>query len=334
MKVSFSVSDLKELFAEVSQQTDSAIITEKYEQVLKFPSLIADGWMRKVQLRPGLELMVHDLKFQDNFILEAEYNELNIAFGIGFCITGSVVGKIYGVDEEFYLAANQGSLGFALKQKGSMEFQGKQRITVVDLIMEPMMFSTFLDSEEMHIPTQFQQIINGKYNSFYIQNFEMNSLMKMAAQQILHCPYQGLTRQLYLESKGIEILAYYNELLLQQPISSRQVINLKPDEISRIYYAKEILFKNFKNPPSLIELSKLVGLNDYKLKAGFRQYFGNTVFGCLHDYRMEEAKKLLETKKLNINQVARSVGYASETSFSSAFRKKFGVSPSVYRACS
>ena len=46
MKVSFSVSDLNELFAEVSQQTDSAIITEKYEQVLKFPSLIADGWMR------------------------------------------------------------------------------------------------------------------------------------------------------------------------------------------------------------------------------------------------------------------------------------------------
>lgn len=333
MKVSFSVSDLNELFAELSQQTGSAIIADKYEQVLKFPSVIADGWMRKVQLRSGLELMVQDLKFKDNFILETEYNELNIAFGIGFCLTGSALGKIYGVDEEFYLAANQGSLGFALKQKGNMEFQGKQRITVVDLIMEPMMFSTFIDSQSMHIPTEFQQIINGKYHSFYIQNFQMTSGMKMAAQQILNCPYHGLTRQLYLESKGIEILAYYNELLLQQPTSSRQVINLKPDDISRIYYAKEILFKNFKNPPSLIELAKLVGLNDYKLKAGFRQYFGNTVFGCLHDYRMEEAKKLLETKKLNINQVARSVGYASETSFSSAFRKKFGVSPSVYRAC-
>ncbi|MEO0968088.1 MAG: helix-turn-helix transcriptional regulator, partial [Cyanobacteria bacterium J06639_18] len=58
----------------------------------------------------------------------------------------------------------------------------------------------------------------------------------------------------------------------------------------------------------------------------------NTVFGCLHEYRMETAKKLLEVKKSNINQIAHSVGYASETSFSSAFRKKFGVSPSVYRA--
>jgi len=334
MKVSFSVSDLNELFAEVSQQTGSAIIAEKYEQVLKFPPLIADGWMRKIQLRPGLELMVHNLKFQDNFILEAEYNELNIAFGIGFCLTGSAVGKIYGVEEEFYLAAGQGSLGFALKQKGSMEFQGKQRITVVDLIMEPMVLNNFIDSEKMYIPNQLQQIINGKHNSYYTQNFEMTSVMKMAVQQILNCPYQGLTKQLYLESKGLEILAYYNDLLLHNSNSSGQVINLKSDDISRIYYAKEILFKNFKNPPSLIELSQLVGLNDYKLKAGFREYFGNTVFGCLHDYRMQEAKKLLETKKINIKQVARSVGYASETSFSSAFRKKFGVSPSVYRACS
>ena len=334
MKVSFSVSNLNELFAEVSQQTGSAIIAEKYEQILKFPPLIADGWMRKIQLRPGLELMVHDLQFQDNFILEAEYNELNIAFGIGFCLTGSAVGKLYGLEEEFYLAAGQGSLGFALKQKGSTEFPGKQRITVVDLIMEPMMLNHFIDSEEMHIPIQLQQIINGNFNSFYTQNFQMNSLMKMTAKQIFNCPYQGLTRRLYLESKGIEILAFYTELLSQQRASLRQKINFRTDEISRIYYAKEILFDNLQNPPSLIELSKLVGLNDYKLKAGFREYFGNTVFGCLHDYRMQEAKRLLETKKINIKQVARSVGYASETSFSSAFRKKFGVSPSVYRACS
>ena len=334
MKVSFSVSDLNELFAEVSQQTGSTIIAGKYEQVLKFPSLIADGWMRKIQLRPGLELMVHDLQFQDNFILEAEYNELNIAFGIGFCLTGSARGKLYGVEEEFYLNSGEGSLGFALQQKGNMEFQARQRITVVDLIMEPMMLNNFIDSEEMHIPIQLQQIINGNFNSFYTQNFEMTSVMKMAVQQIFNCPYQGLTRRLYLESKGIEIIAYYNELLLQQTGSSRQRINLKSDEINRIYYAKEVLLKNLKNPPSLINLAKLVGLNDYKLKVGFRHCFGNTVFGCLHDYRMEEAKKLLKTKKINIKQVARSVGYASETSFSSAFRKKFGVSPSVYRACS
>ena len=334
MKVSFSISDLNELFAEISQQTGSVIINSKYEQVLKFPSFIGDGWMGRVQLRPGIELIIENLKLRDNLILEAEYNEANVAFGIGFCLAGNAIGKLYGIDEEFYVTSGQGSLVFALKQQGSMKYQLGQRITVASLIIEPMMFNTFIDTQLMYIPTELKQIINGDYSSFYIQNFQMTSVMKMAAQQIINCPYQGLTRRLYLEGKGIEILAYYTELLSKQPVSSQQVINLKPDEINRIYYAKEILFKNFQNPPSLIDLAKLVGLNDYKLKVGFRHCFGNTVFGCLHDYRMEEAKKLLETKKLNINQVAHSVGYASENSFSSAFRKKFGVSPSTYRACS
>ena len=334
MKVSFSISDLNELFTEMSQQTGSAIINSKYEQAIKFPSLIGDGWIRRVQLRPGIELIIENLKLRDNLILEAEYNEANIAFGISFCLTGNARGKVYGMEEEFNIAPGQGSLGFALKRQGSMEYQLGQRVRVISLVMEPMIFNTFIDAQVMYIPTQLEQIINGKYNSFYLQNFHMNSAMRMVAQQIINCPYQGLTRRLYLESKGIEILAYYTELLSQQPVSYQKEISLKPDEINRIYYAKEILFKNFQNPPSLIDLAKLVGLNDYKLKVGFRHCFGNTVFGCLHEYRMEEAKKLLETKKLNINQVAHSVGYASETSFSSAFRKKFGVSPSIYRACS
>jgi AraC family transcriptional regulator, transcriptional activator of the genes for pyochelin and ferripyochelin receptors len=333
MKVSFSISDLKELFAEVRQQTGSVIVADKYEQVLKFPSLICDGWMQRVQLRPGIELIVNNLKFNDNFILEAEYKEASSAFGISFCLAGSTRGKIYGTKEEINLTSGQGSVGFALDQKGSMEYEAGQRVTMVTLAMEPMIFNTFIDSHTTKIPNQLQQIINGKYNSFYAQNFEMTSVMKMAAQQILNCPYQGLTKQLYLESKGIEIIAYYTDLISQNIESSPQLISLKTDDITRIYHAKEILFQQFQNPPSLVNLAKIVGLNDYKLKLGFRYCFGNTVFGCLHDYRMQEAKNLLETKKMNINEVAHSVGYTSETSFSSAFRKKFGVSPSVYRAC-
>ena len=216
MKVSFSVSDLNELFAEVSQQTGSTIIAGKYEQVLKFPSLIADGWMRKIQLRPGLELMIHDLKFKDNFILEAEYNKLNIAFGIGFCLTGSARGKLYGVEEEFYLNSGEGSLGFALQQKGNMEFQARQRITVVDLIMEPMMLSNFIDSQQIHIPNQLQQIINGKFNSFYAQNFEMTSVMKMAVQQILNCPYYCYSRQVHRDKESILSLMRLIEFIMQR----------------------------------------------------------------------------------------------------------------------
>ncbi|MDF5721948.1 MAG: AraC family transcriptional regulator, partial [Rhizonema sp. PD37] len=97
-------------------------------------------------------------------------------------------------------------------------------------------------------------------------------------------------------------------------------------------YAREILLKNLDNPPSLIQLARQVGLNDRKLKLGFRYCFGTTVFGYLHDYRMELAHKLLIEKNMNVTQVARKVGYASLSSFHHAFRKKFAVNPKSFHS--
>lgn len=83
-------------------------------------------------------------------------------------------------------------------------------------------------------------------------------------------------------------------------------------------------------PPSLINLARQVGLNDCTLKRGFRQVFGKTAFGYLHDYRLEQARQLLQERELNISEVAHTIGFASRSYFAAAFRKKFGVSPRDY----
>jgi AraC family transcriptional regulator, transcriptional activator of the genes for pyochelin and ferripyochelin receptors len=80
----------------------------------------------------------------------------------------------------------------------------------------------------------------------------------------------------------------------------------------------------------LIKLARQVGLNDYKLKRGFRQLFGTTVFGYLHAERMEKARTLLMNRQMKVTEVSHTVGYASLPSFSLAFRKRFGVSPRSY----
>ncbi|NJP21566.1 MAG: helix-turn-helix transcriptional regulator [Hydrococcus sp. CRU_1_1] len=100
--------------------------------------------------------------------------------------------------------------------------------------------------------------------------------------------------------------------------------SLSLDDVDRVYHAKEILIKNFNNPPSLIELARLVNLNDRKLKQGFRQIFGTTVFGYLHDYRMQQAYQLLSIGRIGVKKAANSVGYNSPTSFNTAFKKSLG----------
>ena len=154
--------------------------------------------------------------------------------------------------------------------------------------------------------------------------------MQVVLQQVLYCPYQGLTKKMYLEGKALELMTLqFTQLLAGNQTKSHFI--LRTEDIDRIHHAKEILVNNLDNPPSLLELAKLVGLNDYKLKRGFRQVFGTTVFGHLYNYRMEQARQMLETSQIKIQEAARTVGYTSQSSFNAAFKRKFGINPKSYQ---
>ncbi|NJO76953.1 MAG: helix-turn-helix transcriptional regulator, partial [Leptolyngbyaceae cyanobacterium RM1_406_9] len=116
---------------------------------------------------------------------------------------------------------------------------------------------------------------------------------------------------------------------LDKPSESKTF--LKQDDIERLHHAKEILIAQFNHPPSILSLARQVGLNDFKLKQGFRQVFGNTVFGYLRDYRLEQAHLLLLEGQMNVQQVARALGYTHSGYFAKAFKQKFGVSPKTYQ---
>ncbi|URD47651.1 helix-turn-helix transcriptional regulator [Chroococcidiopsis sp. CCNUC1] len=71
----------------------------------------------------------------------------------------------------------------------------------------------------------------------------------------------------------------------------------------------------------------MVGLSDRKLRRGFRDIFGTTVFGYLHDYRMEQARLLLSVNKMRVADVAQTVGYSHLGHFIASFKRKFGITP-------
>ena len=56
------------------------------------------------------------------------------------------------------------------------------------------------------------------------------------------------------------------------------------------------------SPPSLKELAKLIGLNTYKLKTGFKELFGIPVFKYLQGKRLEKAFELIENKNMPIRK--------------------------------
>lgn len=138
-------------------------------------------------------------------------------------------------------------------------------------------------------------------------------------------PYSGYLKGIYLEAKSIELfLLQVNQL--DQQATARQS-KLKPADIERLQAVRDHITLNYNQPCSITGLARMAGINQMKLKSGFKELFNTTVFGYLSDVRMQEAKRLLLDEKLYVSEVADKIGYKHPQHFTAAFRKKFGTLP-------
>ncbi|GGD56186.1 helix-turn-helix domain-containing protein [Paenibacillus nasutitermitis] len=78
------------------------------------------------------------------------------------------------------------------------------------------------------------------------------------------------------------------------------------------------------------ELAAQVGISGDRLRRMFKQETGTSPLDYLTQVRIREAKKLLQSEKYRISEVAEKVGYRDSQYFSQVFRKAVGVNPLMY----
>ncbi|SYX83756.1 helix-turn-helix transcriptional regulator [Paenibacillus alvei] len=165
-------------------------------------------------------------------------------------------------------------------------------------------------------------------SSVFCKQTAGSAQISLLVEQMKQCPYQGALQKLYLEGKALELLAFHLDGLGEEEPAQLTTSKLTADDIQCLYEAKDILAETWKQPPSLLGLARLTGLNDYKLKLGFKALFGTTVFGYVRELRMNEARRVLERGEANVSQTAMMVGYHNVSHFASLFRKTYGYNPS------
>ena len=154
-------------------------------------------------------------------------------------------------------------------------------------------------------------------------------MMRDITRQILECPFDETTRQFYFDLKVREYLFVMLEHTYKRPPSR---YHFTPYETACIIKAHKLLLEDLsKKPISLRMLSKAAAINEFKLKAGFRQLFGLSVFDSLQEARMEKARDLILTTNEPLKQICVLSGYPRMTNFITAFRKRFGYTPGSLR---
>ncbi|MBD1918270.1 MULTISPECIES: AraC family transcriptional regulator [Cyanophyceae] len=299
--------------ADYANWLDEATCPRAEGEVTAYPSALGRGQQRYVALREGVELCIEDLCLHDDLEIQHCDREHPLEFIFEQIHSGGKSSQRYAF------------FGSGLAPAESWRVPGNRRIVGINVHVDPNAFRQWIGEARDDLP----DLLRPADQRYLERSGIPTAAMQMAVQAILHCPFQGLTQRLYLESKVWELMALLIEDLKTMPDSFSPPA-LKADDVERIHYASKLLCRQIAQPPTLIELARAVGINDHKLKVGFRQVFGTTVFGYLHEHRMERSRQLLESGDLSVTAAAEAVGFASRGHFAAAFRRKYGVNPGVY----
>jgi AraC-like DNA-binding protein len=170
-------------------------------------------------------------------------------------------------------------------------------------------------------------IMEGRYTSFAEQDLVVTIEMKCVINDIIKCNKSGELKKLYIESKVLELLLLQLEQMQLNDCDSEKP-QIRADDMEKLYKAKELLDIDYANPPTIKELSRQISLNEFKLKQGFKAYYGTTVYGYITKLRMETAKRMILDERKSIGEVAHAVGFKYQAHLTGAFKKYYGILPS------
>lgn len=159
------------------------------------------------------------------------------------------------------------------------------------------------------------------------------SELRAIALAIRDCETEGEARKIYRGAKGIELLC---ELLRLQaagalvPLAAEGMMSLADSR--RIMDARRMIEERAHEKLTLDSIARACGLNRAKLTRGFRDMFDCTIAETIAERRLMQASQRLLTTDLPVSSIGYESGYLNNASFARAFARRFGRSPSDYRA--
>lgn len=150
----------------------------------------------------------------------------------------------------------------------------------------------------------------------------LNAAGAASVEAMFTAPYSGAGRLLYLESCALSLLAGQIDTLALAGEAKQALASDRGLTEARAY-----LDAHLDDPPGIVQLARICGINDFKLKRAFKEAFGTTIFGYVRQRRMERAIGDLQAG-MAVAQTAAEAGYECPRCFADAFRRHFGLLPS------
>ncbi|MGM0635507.1 MAG: helix-turn-helix transcriptional regulator [Bacteroidota bacterium] len=284
---------------------------------------IAQGSAKIIEIEDGFSILSLHNNTDDFQYINHQIDENIIQFH--FCVKGKLKFNF-----------NQGKYSLDINEDQSLLLYNPMRELPINMEAYPNSWSVSILVSIKKLHTLFSSEAN--YIDFltednrdkkYYKEGEITPAMAVVLSQLLNFNLHPSVKNIYCKGKAYELIGLYFNRPEEADIEQCPFLD-DEDNVKKIKLAKEIIIQRMVEPPTLSELADEVGLSLKKLKEGFKEIYGETVFAFLLNYKMEYARKLLEKGKHNVNEIGLAVGYSTASHFISAFKKKYGTTPKKY----
>lgn len=307
-------------FEQLSMQGN--LVTESRE---KYSFSFSDAELVQINT-PDIYIVYGDVLFKQQQMYFRPTYDVPDMIKLRFTLSGN--GTIYNYvnDRKYIFNSNQQNIIYMPELDGTGNYDTKRNYRFFEVHFAKERFLQLSENSCIALQALADHMDAGRYAQIAEQNLPISLAMHDCIQSILNCNYTDGLKLMFLQSKCIELLILQAEAFETAATKKQKPPLRSAYDKDCIYHARDFLIQHIHQPPSIAQLAKECGINEFKLKQGFKGLFGNSVFGYLTDYKLNYAKEMLYEGK-SIKFIAFELGYSSVQHFSTAFRKKFAISP-------
>ena len=199
----------------------------------------------------------------------------------------------------------------------------RERFIIISI--RPEFLSEHFLTSSVDAPPQLQAFIADKREKITYLHRPLSSQTFDVTTRLLNNPFSGALALVYTEALALELLCSAVQSFTDS--SGPPYEEYTERELKCLHMARNMLMRKFAPPPTITNLARSVGMAKSTLTKGFKAVFGETILDYSLGCRMRHALALMRDQSWSVAKASEAVGYAHPTSFTTAFRRHFGMRP-------
>ena len=325
MDQAISTNSKDEYFSDLVNRYGFSYVQKGNTTTLTVPEGLGSGYIQTVQVSGDIDIGIIDLFLARPII--SYYDDYPNTCEAIYCFNGHISYSETGVVKA-NLNKNECGLYAMPYSRGMTMIPSGERVYVVSVESKEPFHDRLPYTEKC---TQYDDASVKKLLHQLVQPKKANAKIHNYFSQIIENDIDRELKDTYLDSLGKVLLSDLWQENIIHSLTRGKHTTYSGFERKALLKAKEILCDHYSSPPTIPELAKMVALNEHKLKSGFRDMYGKSIYEYVRSLRMKNASHLLENIDLSISEIAGMVGYVNTSHFARAFRNEYGLNPSVFR---